>query len=835
MLRWLLPAVLAGAALTVSCVKEQVQEPSDALMADMPVLTATTSAGSPATKASLDASGQEKLVVWDKGDAISVFYHNTTALKYALEGEGGSPKGNFLYASGFSAAFMFPEIYAAYPYDKATKFDGAAFTLKFPAEQNYTEGGFDPKANLMVAATSGEELYFRNVGGYLVIPMYGEEVSVEKVEVTGCDGEPLAGLAEVYAYEDDTPDTWLEGETSETVTLTADPAVAVGASADAATEFWFVLPPTDFYEGLTVKVTDTEGNVYEATADVYVGVERNAVFRLAPLELSLQAGPGSNDPIEFKDQDLKAHLVECGVDTDGDGEISYAEAAAVTSFEGFFDGNTDETGASLGYPFTSFDEFQYFTGITRIRSGQFVNWTGMTSIRLPEGLEEIPAGAFSGCTSLKTIVIPENAGAIGGGAFGGCEALAGTLTIPGNVKTVSSSAFYGCSSLEAIIFEDGVNNVSYCFGGNGSLEKIEFAGTITSLPSGLCAGLASLKEVTLGDGIEALGDGVFASTGLENVTVPGSVKTVGGGAFSNCAHLKSVVFEEGVTTVGSCFGGSSVEKIVFPGTVKSLPSGLCAGISSLKEVTLGDGIEEIGSGAFYECTSLEEIAIPGSVKTVNTSVFGCCSSLKKATIGEGVEYLSSAVFYNCTSLTEIDIPGSVKEINTACFQGCAQLSKVTMHAGTEKIGNVVFASTAIESFTFPGTVKQVVASVFGGCTKLQSVDLAGVEILDSGSFAGLASLTSVTMHEGLKTIYQAFSGTGLTSVVIPASVTYLGGGAFADCPLTSATFLGTTPPDGSYDAFSGTTCPIYVPASALETYKTSSVWSPLADRFAAAP
>ena len=288
MLRWLLPAVLAGAALTVSCVKEQVQDPSDALMADMPVLTATTSAGSPATKASLDASGQEKLVVWDKGDAISVFYHNTTALKYALEGEGGSPNGNFLYASGFSPAFMFPEIYAAYPYDKATKFDGAAFTLKFPAEQNYTEGGFDPKANLMVAATSGEELYFRNVGGYLVIPMYGEEVSVEKVEVTGCDGEPLAGLAEVYAYEDDTPDTWLEGETSETVTLTADPAVAVGASADAATEFWFVLPPTDFYEGLTVKVTDTEGNVYEATADVYVGVERNAVFRLAPLELTLK-------------------------------------------------------------------------------------------------------------------------------------------------------------------------------------------------------------------------------------------------------------------------------------------------------------------------------------------------------------------------------------------------------------------------------------------------------------------------------------------------------------------------------------------------------------------
>ena len=159
-----------------------------------------------------------------------------------------------------------------------------------------------------------------------------------------------------------------------------------------------------------------------------------------------------------------------------------------------------------------------------------------------------------------------------------------------------------------------------------------------------------------------------------------------------------------------------------------------------------------------------------------------------------------------------------------------------MHAGTKTIWNAAFSGTAIESFTFPGTVETVVSSLFSNCDHLTSVDLVGVKELDSGSFYGLTSLTSATLYEGLTTIYAAFGGTGLTSVVIPASVTYLGGGAFASCPLTSATLLGTTPPEGSAaGAFDGTTCPIYVPASAVEAYQTAPGWSPLADRIVAAP
>ena len=801
-------ALAAVVLLAASCVKQA--EETVVPVSGFPKITATTNGG-PATKVSVgEAVDGVRALTWDKGDALSVFYRSSIPMKYVLEGEGGEASGVFGYAAGAGGGPEFPLVYAAYPYDRDVKYEDGALLVTVPPVQKYTAGGFDPKANVMVgAADPGANLYFKNVGGYLVFQFWGEDAEVSKVTVSGAMAEYLAGQVLMGVEDGYTP--WIEewDEGSEEVSLVCNPPVKVGATADAATEFWLVVMPQTLMDGFTVTV-EWNGGTFSQTMDASYEVVRSKVNRLSPLELNSFS---PDDPIAFKDADLKAHLVECGVDTNDDGEISYAEAAAVTSFEGFFDGNVDEEGYPLGYPFTSFDEFQYFTGITSIRGGQFQNWDKMTSIQFPPSLTLIPGGALSGCAAVTSI------------------------TVPGTVKQVTSGAFQSCTGLVTLIFEEGVETIGNCLNGCTSLEKIVIPGTVSSITSGLCYQLPNLKEVTLGYGIQEINGGAFSNCpSLLSLEIPGSVTDVYSGAFSYDTALKTVIFGEGVKNISNCLGGcASLEKVVFPGTVESIVSGLCSGLSNLKEVTLGNGIKNIGTGAFYQCSSLEAIAIPGSVETVDSGSFSDCTSMKTLTFGEGVKLINSSAFSGCSSLTEVDIPGSVETVGYTAFYNCSALKDVTMHAGTKTIWNAAFSGTAIESFTFPGTVKQVVASVFGGCTKLQSVDLAGVEILDSGSFTGLASLTSVTMHEGLKTIYQAFSDSGLTSVEIPASVTYLGGGAFADCPLTSATFLGTTPPDGNSGAFSGTTCPIYVPASAVETYKTSTVWGSLADRIVAAP
>ncbi len=277
---WLL---VAAGLLAVSCVKEQGVEP-EALMTDAPEITATTAVEA-RTKASV-AEGEDltKSVVWDKGDAISVFYKNNANLKYDLKGDGGSPTGDFTYAQGFGSAILFKTIYGVYPYDKDTRFLDGSIRTTFPAVQSFTEKTFDPKSNLMVAASETNELYFKHVGGFLLLNLYGEDVQVKEAVFQGNDGEILAGPAEVYADLDNAPTIWIDPETGvKTLTLSSKEPVAVHEGRDNPTEFWLVVPPTYFEEGFTVTVTDVDGNVFVAEYTQEVDVERNTIFRMDPL------------------------------------------------------------------------------------------------------------------------------------------------------------------------------------------------------------------------------------------------------------------------------------------------------------------------------------------------------------------------------------------------------------------------------------------------------------------------------------------------------------------------------------------------------------------------
>ena len=137
---------------------------------------------------------------------------------------------------------------------------------------------------------------------------------------------------------------------------------------------------------------------------------------------------------------------------------------------------------------------------------------------------------------------------------------------------------------------------------------------------------------------------------------------------------------------------------------------------------------------------------------------------------------------------------------------------------------------------------------FRNCTNLESVSI-GSGVIGSSAFEKCGKLSSVTIGSGVTSIESfAFQETGLTSIVIPDSVTSIGIGAFwsssslesvtigsgvenignwafQNCTiLTSVTFLGTPPTTFATDAFGGTTphdeLKIIVPKEALEKYKT---------------
>ena len=98
--------------------------------------------------------------------------------------------------------------------------------------------------------------------------------------------------------------------------------------------------------------------------------------------------------IEFSDATTKA-LCVANWDTDHDGELSTDEAAAVTDLGSVFKENKE---------IKTFNELEYFTGLTSISLGAFSNCSGLTSVTIPNSVTSIGNDAFYECSSLKKVV-----------------------------------------------------------------------------------------------------------------------------------------------------------------------------------------------------------------------------------------------------------------------------------------------------------------------------------------------------------------------------------------------------------------------------------------------
>lgn len=135
-------------------------------------------------------------------------------------------------------------------------------------------------------------------------------------------------------------------------------------------------------------------------------------------------------------------------------------------------------------------------GVTKITSGGFLAFKGMTTISATESVKEISGGAFSGLTQLSSVSFP-GVEKIAGGAFGGCSNFqASTAEAFPKLKILTEKALSGCS---AINFSQGV----YTHSGitDFSFPELEYIGG--NAVTGLGAGYRTIncpKLIEIGDG-----------------------------------------------------------------------------------------------------------------------------------------------------------------------------------------------------------------------------------------------------------------------------------------------------------------------------------------------
>lgn len=399
----------------------------------------------------------------------------------------------------------------------------------------------------------------------------------------------------------------------------------------------------------------------------------------------------------------------------------------------------------------AFDKAANFTGATKALANVFDAETGEGKGIFGGNLTGIADNAFAGSTTLTGITVPDGVTTIGAHAFDGCTALA-TITLPKTVTLFNNNAFAGLDNItdvwciadpEALTwdgtgFKDGKQTVMHVMVADDWTTKfpdanVTFQGDMTRFRyTAMSKDTKSFYET----------DNFVGAT--EMVQHDYNTETGEG----------SVIFKGIVTGLEyrTFYRNELLTSIIIPTTVTEMKDYIFNGCSKLTTVSLPNTITSMGGSNFSQCTSLTTVNIPTSLNAIPSSTFYKCSSLADIDIPVTITDIGSSAFSNCTGLTNIFIPATVTQIGSHAFEDCTNLTKVIT----------------------PDLAAWCAIDYSGG--NADSNPLCHAKHLYVGSKASNTEVTDLVIPDGVEEVKRLtfYNCEGLTSIVIPASVTTIG-------------------------------------------------------------
>jgi len=406
----------------------------------------------------------------------------------------------------------------------------------------------------------------------------------------------------------------------------------------------------------------------------------------------------------------------------------------------------------------------------------FINCTSLASITLPDNLQTIGSQVFQGCTSLIYLNIPAGVNQIGDSAF----ASSGIVNFNFNSDrppTFGNTVFTGIANQNTIYITIGADNDTW----TAAVTATGWSGAVTNSTPGY------------GYRINSSGN-IYATVGTfpSSITLPTTVNAITVTSFSQSLFINNTDIQHVTVPTGSftylpasMFQGctSLATVTISSSAIITLGASIFQECTALISVSGASNVTSIGASAFKGCTSLANLTIPSSLTTIGTETLRECTSLLSINLSStSITVLSDGLFYGCTSLETVTVPAGLTTIDDSlqlgCFYGCTSLTSVANSSGN------------LSSLTYIG------AYAFSGCdnsttdTKSLTLNVRSAALVGIGSYAFYlcAYLTTIDLTgssvslTGADSLGQyAFSGSGLTSITLPAGITQLNNNLFQQC------------------------------------------------------
>ena len=445
--------------------------------------------------------------------------------------------------------------------------------------------------------------------------------------------------------------------------------------------------------------------------------------------------------------------------------------------------------------------------VTSIADYAFQSCSQLTSVTIPEGVTSIGDHAFSTC-GITSLTLPSTVTKIGERAFWECDGIK-QVTIPGGITEIGAGVFSGCRNLASLSING--NNTKYYTSEDGH-ALMEVDGKYVTLlwsnsiiPTEVkivgCNAFtySNISSIVIPEGVESiLTDAFDSSENLTSITIPSTVTEIAYGAFRNCPKLETVICNATnvPTTHKYAFQDSNNANVTL-----TVPQGSESAYNVVPWNTLGGG-EEPGE----DPTTLVAVSIGGisylldadnntATMTAGDEPYTGSISIPATVTYENENYsviIGAGAFTNAITDVTIESETMLTAVDNA-FDGLT-VSGITLHVPNNLLtsyqGSAVWGGFDIVSIdnNNPENPQPTSAALHYEITDTEekTVKVVAVQDMNTEKYRGEIIIPSSVKIENVdytvtQIDQQAFAGSEVTSVSIPATVSIIGASAFQSC------------------------------------------------------